>query len=124
MSAADQVRAAAAARAVALASGDAARLTELLHIDFRWTSHTGEDFDRAAYIEANTGGRTVWQKQDLGDPDVAVVGDAAVLRTVVIDTIDAATGSETFRMPMTQFWVRAGPGWTCLAGHAGPRLAN
>lgn len=124
MSAADQVREAASARAAALAAGDAARLTDLLHVDFRWTSHTGEDFDRAAYIESNTGGRTVWHKQDLGDPDVAVVGDAAVLRTVVVDTIDTATGSETFRMPMTQLWVRSGPRWTCLAGHAGPLVAS
>lgn len=124
MSATDQVLEAALARAAALAAGDAAALTDLLHVDFRWTSHTGEGFDRAAYVDSNTGGRTAWRSQDLGDPDVAVVGDAAVLRTVVVDTIDTATGSETFRMPMTQFWVRSGPGWTCLAGHAGPRLAS
>lgn len=124
MSAADQVREAASARAAALAAGDAARLTDLLHVDFQWTSHTGEDFDRAAYVESNAGGRTVWHKQDLGDPTIAVVGDAAVLRTVVVDTIATTSGSETFRMPMTQVWVRSGPGWTCLAGHAGPRLAS
>ncbi len=124
MSAAEQVREAAAARVAALAAGDAAHLTDLLHDDFRWTSHTGEDLDRAAYVESNAGGRTVWLKQDLGDPHVVVVGDAAVLRTVVTDTIDTATGSEIYRMPMTQFWVRTGRGWRCLAGHAGPRLAS
>jgi len=86
---------AARARAAALAAGDVARVTDLLHVDFRWTSHTGEYFDRAAYIECNTGRRTVWQQQDLGDPDIAVVGDAAVLRTVVLDTIATAAGSET-----------------------------
>jgi hypothetical protein len=30
--------------------------------------------------------------------------------------------AETFRMPMTQVWVRVEDGWQCLAGHAGPRL--
>ena len=44
-----------------------------------------------------------------------IVEDAAVLRTVVTDTIDRADGKETYRMPMTQFWVRAGGGWRCLA---------
>ena len=120
MDAAEQVRETAIARAAALAAGDEARLDELLHADFRWTSHTGEDLDRAAYIESNTGGRTVWQKQCLGDPTVVVVGDAAVLRTVVTDTIDTAIGSQTHQMPMTQFWVRTVLGWKCLAGHAGP----
>ncbi len=73
MSAAEQVREAASARAAALAAGDAARLTDLLDVDFRWTSHIGEDLDP---------------------------------------------------QPMTQFWARTGAGWTCLAGHAGPRLAT
>ena len=117
-----QVLQAARARAAALGAGDASRLGELLHDDFRWTAHTGESFDRASYVESNTGGRTRWRGQDLGDAAVLVVGDAAVLRTVVTDTIERADGSETYRMPMTQFWVRAGSGWRCLAGHAGPRL--
>ena len=102
--------------------GDASSLGELLHAEFRWTSHTGESFDRASYLESNAGGRTRWRGQDLGDAEVLVVGDAAVLRTVVTDTIDRADGTETYRMPMTQFWVRTGDGWRCLAGHAGPRL--
>jgi hypothetical protein len=54
---------------------------------------------------------------------VLVVGDAAVLRTVVTDTIDRVDGIETYRMPMTQFWVRTDSGWRGLAGHAGPRLS-
>jgi hypothetical protein len=28
---------------------------------------------------------------------------------------------ETFRMPMTQVWVRVDGEWQCLSGHAGPR---
>ena len=116
-----QVLQAAQTRAAALAVGDASRLGELLHDDFRWTSHTGESFDRASYLESNAGGRTRWRSQDLGDAEVLVVGDAAVLRAVVTDTIDRADGTETYRMPMTQFWVRTGSGWRCLAGH-GPRL--
>jgi hypothetical protein len=119
-----QVLKAAHARAAALAAGDARRLGEMLHADFRWTSHTGEIFDRASYIESNSAGRTSRRGQDLGDPEVFVVGDAAVLRTVVADTIDRAGGVETHRMPMTQFWIRTDLGWQCLAGHAGRRLTR
>ena len=71
MSAHLDVLAAARARAEALAAGDAVRLTELLHADFRWTSHRGDRFDRAGYVEANTGGRTIWRRQDLGERSVA-----------------------------------------------------
>lgn len=124
VNAATDVLAAAQARAEALAAGDATTLTELLHADFRWTSHTGGDFDRAAYIEANTGGRTTWRRQDLGEPEVLVVAGAAVLRTVVTDIIATGSGPEAYRMPMTQFWVRDGSRWQCLAGHAGPRLSS
>lgn len=118
---------AAAARAAALAKSDAGRLLELLHEDFRWTTHRGDVFDRAEYVRRNTEGDTVWRSQDLIDPRVTVVGDTAVLLAEVTDVVLAANGEpETFRMPITQVWVRAisDDGWVCLAGHAGPRLAG
>ncbi|PKH40983.1 conserved hypothetical protein [Nocardioides alpinus] len=117
------VIAAAEARAAALADGDAARLLELLHPDFCWTTHTGQVFDRTDYVRRNTEGVTVWRSQALVDPRVRVVGDTAVLLAEVADVVLGADGEpETFRMPMTQVWVRRGAGWVCLAGHAGPRL--
>lgn len=119
-----QVIQAAEARASALADGDAQLLSELLHEDFRWTAHVGETYDRAEYIRRNTEGHTVWRSQRLLDPEVVVVGETAVLYAEVTDVVRAGEdGSETFRMPMTQVWVRSGDAWVCLAGHAGPRLA-
>lgn len=123
MSVSTDVLAAAEARAAALAAGDAVGLGELLHPDFRWTSHTGEQFDHASYLESNTGGGTTWRQQDLGEAEVLTVAGTAVLRTVVTDTIETGAGPETFRMPMTQVWVLGDAGWQCLAGHAGPRLS-
>ena len=115
---------AAEARASALADGDADRLLALLHEDFRWTSHVGETYDRTEYVRRNTQGGTVWRSQGLTSPDVVVVGESAVLLAEVTDVVLSRTGEpETFRMPMTQVWVRDAAGWTCLAGHAGPRLA-
>ena len=65
----------------------------------------------------------MWRAQRLAGTQVDVVGDTAVLRAEVTDVV---VGEEnelaTFRMPMTQVWVRAGGDWRCLAGHAGPRL--
>ena len=130
MSAADAadraaVLAAARARADALAAGDAAALAGLLHEDFRWTAHTGATFDREEYVRRNTDGTTVWRSQDLADADVAVVGDTAVLRAEVTDVVEGGDGGPaTFRMPMTQTWVREGSRWRCLAGHAGPRRTD
>ena len=121
---ADQVLAAAAARAEALASADAAALTALLHPEFRWASHTGHLLDRAAYVERNTGGSTVWRSQELEQVEVTVVGDTAVLHAVAVDTVRVGEEWETFRMPVTQVWVRSESGWVCLAGHAGPRLSG
>jgi ketosteroid isomerase-like protein len=56
------------------------------------------------------------------DVDVVVVGDTAVLRSEVVDVVLSEDGQPiTFRMPMTQIWVREGDAWSCLGGHAGPR---
>jgi ketosteroid isomerase-like protein len=122
MDAAQQVISAAEARASALAEGDARRLSDLLHEDFRWTAHNGETYGRGEYIRRNTEGHTVWRSQDLSDADVVIVGTTAVLYAEVTDVVVSGATTETFRMPMTQVWVRSGSGWKCLAGHAGPRL--
>lgn len=118
----EEVLAAARDRASALAAGDPERLAALLHPDFRWTSHVGRVFDRAEYVEANTGGTTVWRAQTLEDAEVVVVGETAVLRAVVDDEVVGPEGPIRHRMPVTQVWVWSEDGWRCLAGHAGPRL--
>ncbi|MDY0908515.1 nuclear transport factor 2 family protein [Microbacterium sp. CFBP9034] len=120
----DEVLAAAERRAVALAAGDERALRTLLHPDFGWTSHTGETFDRDSYVAANLSGPTRWHSQVLTDPRIVVVGDTAVLRCAVTDDVTTSAGRESFRMPMTQTWVRSGGGWQCLAGHAGPRTVS
>jgi len=122
VSAADEVLAAARVRAGALAAADAEVLTELLHPDFTWISHTGARLDRAAYVERNTGGTTVWRSQTLTDARVTVVGEAAVLTAVAEDVVRVGADWASFRMPMTAVWVREDRRWRCLAGHAGPRL--
>ncbi|MFC8681956.1 DUF4440 domain-containing protein [Microbacterium ureisolvens] len=108
------------ARAAALARGDAAALTRLLHRDFHWTSHRGDHFDRDAYIEANTGGAVRWHQQRLEDLDVVVVDGTAVVSCTVMDDVTTSDGRTRNRMPVTQTWVRTSAGWECLAGHAGP----
>jgi ketosteroid isomerase-like protein len=121
MDAAQQVLEAAQDRASALAAADAGRLLELLHAQFRWTTHTGDTFNRSEYISRNTEGRTVWHSQDLTNVEVVVVGDTAVLRADVRDEVVSANADlETFHMPITQVWVHSTGGWRCLAGHAGP----
>ena len=122
MDAAREVISAAEQRAAALAAGDGKRLSVLLHDAFRWTSHVGDIYSRAEYIRRNTEGGTVWRSQQLSRPEVVVVGGTAVLYAEVTDVVlSEDDDTETFRMPMTQVWVRTTSGWKCLAGHAGPR---
>ena len=116
------VLAASEARAAALAGADADALLGLLHPRFQWTSHHGDRFDRDGYVRRNTGGAVSWKAQEMGDIEVVVVGDAAVVTCTVTDEVDAGEGFEVFTMPMTQTWVRSGGSWLCLAGHTGPRL--
>jgi hypothetical protein len=68
----DQVVAAALARADALASGDGEQLRSLLHPDFRWTSHLGEQLDRELYVASNTGQSLTWNNQSLAGIAVQV----------------------------------------------------
>jgi len=122
VSAADEVLAAARARAAALAAADAEALTALLHPDYTWRSHTGARLDRAAYVQRNTGGATLWRSQTLADTEVILVGEAAVLTAVAEDVVRVGEEWVSFRMPVTTVWVREDGRWRCLAGHAGPRL--
>ncbi len=118
------VVAAAERRATALAEGDAAALRSLLHPAFRWTSFEGQVFDRESYIASNTGQHgLIWLEQRLESPEVVVEGDTALVVAVVVDRVSRNGASETFRLRLTQVWVRADVGaWLCLGGHAGPRL--
>lgn len=116
-----QVIRAAEARGRALAECDAEGLRRILHEDFRWTSHTGTTLGREEYIHRNTAGVVRWRSQELSGVEVSVVGDTAVLLAEVTDVVIRDEGDETFRMPMTQTWVRQDGEWRCLAGHAGPR---
>jgi ketosteroid isomerase-like protein len=109
-------------RAAAMAAGDGSALAALLHPNFKWTSHRGDSFDRASYIESNTNGQLTWTSQTFSEVDVLVVARTAVLRCVVTDQVSTDAGRATFRMPMTQTWVQLDGSWVCLAGHAGPLI--
>lgn len=122
MNADAEVLLAATMRADALGRGDRNRLEALLHPEFVWTSHTGETFDRTRYLDANTGGGTVWHGQQLEEVEIRVINEVAVLRCTATDDVTTATGRGSFTMPMTTTWIRDQHGWRCLAGHAGPRL--
>jgi hypothetical protein len=118
---ADEVLRAAESRADALAEGEPDRLRRLLHPELRWTSHNGERYDRESYVLANTR-KLRWVKQRLEDPEVTVVDDTAILLCTACDTVVRDGEELTFRMPVTQVWVRAYKTWVLLAGHAGPDL--
>ena len=121
----DDVLSAALQRAKAMAGKNETRLRELLHPSFTWISHKGDWFDLESYLDSNRRGSNTWHGQELRDPEVRVVDETAVLRCIVVDSVDIGSGQpETFTMPMTQTWIRQGDQWLCLAGHAGPRLPN
>jgi hypothetical protein len=81
----------------------------------------GQVFDRASYVTANTRD-LVWRSQILEQPQVSVVGEAAVVVGVVRDEVERAGEPARFAMRVTQTWVRERQQWLCLAGHAGPLL--
>jgi len=117
-----EVIASAQQRAKALARRDAEELQRLMHSKLRWTTHLPVVLDCDAYIAGNTDGSLVWREQRLEQPTVAVVGDTAVLATVVVDVVERDGRQETFRLRLTQTWVREAGVWQCIAGHAGPSL--
>ncbi len=117
----EDVKAAAAARAEALARRDGRALRAVLHQHFVWTSHRGDTFDVDGYVAANSGAGSRWLGQTLHDVRVTVVGSTAVLVGLVVDEVESDGGVDVFRMPVTQTWVRESERWLCLAGHAGPR---
>jgi ketosteroid isomerase-like protein len=77
---------------------------------------------RDEYVRGNTDGPLRCVGQTLEEPEVIVVGDTAVLVTVVVDAVEGDGQRRTFRLRLTQAWVRTGDTWRCLSGHAGPAL--
>jgi ketosteroid isomerase-like protein len=107
-------------RADALIAGDVVRLEQILHPDLIWTTYRGEVKSRNAYVTGNTDGSLQWLSQQLEEPAVVVIGDTAVLTAVVVDHVERDGQHETYRLRMTQTWIREHDRWLCLAGHAGP----
>jgi ketosteroid isomerase-like protein len=115
----DEVLTAVRCRAEALSSGEPEQLRRWLHEDFVWTSHRGEVFGVAMYVEANTR-RLRWVSQEILDPQVTIAGDTAVVVGAVRDVVEREGEPVVFTMRVTQTWIRSADGWQCLAGHAGP----
>jgi Domain of unknown function (DUF4440) len=95
-----------------------ADLEVMMHPDLQWTTFRGEVLGCEDYIAGNTGGHLRWRAQRLDDVKVVVVGDTAVLTALVTDEVTRAGQDLSFRLRLTQTWVRAPEGWRCLSGHA------
>jgi ketosteroid isomerase-like protein len=114
----DEVTAAAWHRAAALAAGDETALRLLMHPALQWTTFRGQVLGYEDYIAGNTGEGLRWRAQRLADVKVAVAGDTAVLTATVTDEVTRDGHDRSFRLCLTQTWVRTPAGWRCLAGHA------
>jgi ketosteroid isomerase-like protein len=105
-------------RARALVAGDADALRALHHPALRWTTYRGDVLDRESYVRGNTEGELRWIEQRLEEVGVVVEGETAVLTAAVVDEVERDGRRETFRLRLTQTWVRDGDRWVVLAGHA------
>jgi ketosteroid isomerase-like protein len=114
----EEVTAAARRRAAALAAGDEAALRRLMHPRLQWTTLRGAILGYEDYIAGNTRGDLRWRRQRLDDVTVRVAGDTAVLTAWVTDEVTRDGRELSFRLRLTQAWVRGPEGWRCLAGHA------
>jgi aminoglycoside phosphotransferase (APT) family kinase protein len=117
-SAGEEVTEAALRRAAALAAGDVAALRQLMHPGLQWTTYRGEVLGYEDYIAGNTRGSLRWRAQRLEDIAVVVADDTAVLTAAVTDEVCVDGRERSFRLRLTQTWVRTPAGWRCLAGHA------
>jgi ketosteroid isomerase-like protein len=118
----EEVTAAARHRAAALAARDEDALRRLMHPGLLWTTFRGEVLGYEAYIAGNTRGGLRWRAQHLDDVTVSVAGDTAVLAALVTDEVTRDGRDQSFRLRLTQAWVRTPEGWRCLAGHASAPL--
>jgi hypothetical protein len=114
----EEVTAAAGRRAAALAAGDEAALRLLMHPRLQWTNFRGEVLGYEEYVTGNTRGSLRWRSQRLDGVTVVVDGDTAVLTAAVTDEVTRNGREQSFRLRLTQTWVRTPAGWRCLAGHA------
>lgn len=109
-------------RADALKRRDGELLGGLLHPNFCWISHKGDQFDRDTYLRSNLEGQNTWHAQTLEQPKITIFGTTAVLTCIVTDDVSTMAGRSQKRMPMTQVWIHEDEKWLLIAGHAGPLL--
>jgi hypothetical protein len=116
----DDVLAAVAERAQALAAQDWALVDAQLHEDFVYTNSRGDRLTRSAYLDFLRHGPLTWTSQWLESPSVAVVGDTAVVTGVVVDDVLVDGEPHVLRFATTQTYVLSDGGWSYLAGQTAP----
>jgi hypothetical protein len=89
-----------------------------MHPGLQWTNFRGTVLSYEEYIGGNTGEDPRWRAQRLDNVKVVVVGDTAVLTAAVTDEVTRNGRDTSFRLRLTQTWIRTPEGWRCLAGHA------
>ena len=89
-----------------------------MHPNLQWTTYKGDVLSYEDYIAGSIHGTLVWRAQRLEDVQVVVLGDTAVLTASVFDEVSQGGSDQTFKLRLTQTWVRTSAGWRCLAGHA------
>ncbi len=114
------VLAAAARRATALAGQDWAVLEALLHPDFVYTNSQGARLTREQYVEFVRTGPLRWNAQRIEDPRVALVGSTAVVTGTVVDDVVVSGDAHVLRFATTQTYVLVDGAWSYLAGHTAP----
>ena len=73
--------------------------------------------DGVALVSGVTGGSGAFAAWLVGAA-VVVDGGTEVLTAGVTDEVTRNGREQSFRLRLTQTWVRASEGWRCLAGHA------
>lgn len=122
--AADAVKAAEKAWAVATVAGDEAALKKLLADDLTYTHSNGDSDTKAAFIDNLKTGVRKYTKLDHEGMDVRVYGNTAVLRaTANIATSAKGAAPSPAHLRFLHVWVMQQGRWQMVA-HQSLRLPN
>jgi ketosteroid isomerase-like protein len=104
--------------AKAMVAGDKSALESLVSDQLSYGHSSGKVENKAQFVEAIAGKKTVYKSISLGDPTIAVVGNNAIARHVFSAEVVSGGQASSPRIGVLQVWVKEGGNWKLLARQA------
>jgi hypothetical protein len=102
----------------AMVAGDKAALEALVSDQLSYGHSGGKVENKAQFVDAIAGKKSVFKSISLSDPTIAVVGNNAIARHTFAAEVESNGVHSSPKLGVLQVWVKDGSNWKLLARQA------